>query len=59
LKKKPGVPETAWSLLHQQAIAFVPTTLAKTLGVVDKGGERNALDDFCNPIGVVVTRRCQ
>jgi hypothetical protein len=24
-----------------------------------KGGERNALDDICNPVGAVVTRRRQ
>ncbi len=24
-----------------------------------KGGERNALDDFCNPVGPVVTRRSE
>ena len=35
------------------AIAFVPT---KTLGTwLTKGGERNALDDFCDSVGPVVT----
>jgi hypothetical protein len=36
------------------AIAFVPT---KTWAWLTKGGERNALDDFCNSVDLVVTRR--
>src|SRR3954454_1667119 len=36
-------PETAWSLLNSQSIAFVPTTLVKTLGVVDKREENEML----------------
>ncbi len=36
------------------AIAFVPTKLGAWL---TKGGRENALDDFCNSVGSVVTRR--
>lgn len=46
--------ETAWPLLITHAIAFVPTKLRAWL---TKGGERNALDDFCNSVGPVVTGR--
>jgi hypothetical protein len=37
------------------AIAFVPS---ETWGArLTKGGRQNALDDFCNSVGPVVTRR--
>jgi Family of unknown function (DUF5670) len=43
LTKKTRDPETAWSLLNSQSIAFVPTALVKTLGVVDKREENEML----------------
>src|ERR1051325_6290944 len=36
------------------AIAFVPTKLGAWL---TKGGRQNALDDFCDSVGPMVTRR--
>ena len=45
--------KTAWSLLTPTTIAFVPTK--KNRAWLTKGGERNALDDFCDSVGPVVT----
>jgi hypothetical protein len=52
----PKIPRNRNGILVAQwrAIAFVPTKLGAWL---TKGGEKNALDDFCNSFGAVVTRR--
>jgi hypothetical protein len=42
------------SVAQITAIAFVTT---KDSAWLTKGGRRNALDDFCDSIGPVVTRR--
>jgi hypothetical protein len=42
------------AVARSTAIAFVPTKLGAWL---TKGGRTNALDDFCNSVGLVVTGR--
>ena len=44
-------------MLTYPAIAFVIN--ANSGRGLTKGGKRNALDDFCNPVGPVVTRRSE
>jgi hypothetical protein len=41
------------AVAQSTAIAFVPTKLGAWL---TKGGRTNALDDFCDSVGLVVTR---
>jgi hypothetical protein len=45
--------ETAWSLLKGGRLLLYQ----RNLGVVDKRRKTNALDDFCDSFGPVVTRR--
>jgi hypothetical protein len=57
--RKPQEPIEAQSgmgVAQFTAIAFVPTKIGAWL---TKGGRRNALDDFCDFVGSVVTRRGQ
>jgi hypothetical protein len=52
---KPAKTESGMVVAQTTAIAFVPTKLGRGR---QKEEKRNALDDFCNSVGSVVTGCC-